>query len=117
MNFFFLRNSCVPVKGTSSLPIPSADVLGGTKREYVTVSVHPARLEQTTVPTQPQGNLLPPREYVTVSALARDENGTDILLPYSRPNSFREVQICSCPSPNIQHLIPYPYLNTQIAYL
>ena len=42
----------------------------------------------------------------------RDENGTDIFRPYSRPNSFRGVQICPYPSPNIQHLIPYPYPNT-----
>jgi len=31
----------------------------------------------------------------------RDENGTDIFRPYSRPNSFRGVQICPYPSPNI----------------
>jgi len=42
----------------------------------------------------------------------RDENGTDIFRPYSRPNSFRGVQICPYPSPNIQHPIPYPYPNT-----
>ena len=46
-----------------------------------------------------------------------DENGTDIFRPYLRPNSFREVQICPYPSPDIQHPIPYPYPNTQIAYL
>ena len=43
---------------------------------------------------------------------SRDENGTDIFRPYSRPNSFRGVQICPYPSPNIQHPIPYPYSNT-----
>jgi len=42
----------------------------------------------------------------------RDENGTDIFRPYLRPNSFRGVQICPYPSPNIQHPIPYLYPNT-----
>ena len=46
---------------------------------------------------------------------ARDENGTDIFPPYSRPNPFKGVHICSYPSPDIQYPIPYP--NTQIAYL
>jgi hypothetical protein len=32
---------------------------------------------------------------------ARDENGTDIFRPYSRPNSFRGVEICPYPSPNV----------------
>jgi hypothetical protein len=41
----------------------------------------------------------------------RDENGTDIFRPYSRPNSFRRVQICPYPSLDIQHPIPYPYPN------
>jgi hypothetical protein len=31
----------------------------------------------------------------------RDENGTDIFRPYSRPNPFREVQIRPYPSPDI----------------
>ena len=48
---------------------------------------------------------------------SRDENGTDIFRPYSRPNPFKGAQICSYPSPNIQHPIPYPYPNIQIAYL
>jgi hypothetical protein len=48
---------------------------------------------------------------------SRDENGTDSFRPYSRPNSFRRVQICPYPSPNIQYPIPYPYPNTQIIYL
>jgi cis-zeatin O-glucosyltransferase len=42
---------------------------------------------------------------------SRDENGTDIFRPYSRPNPFRVVQICPYPSPDIQHPIPYPYPN------
>ena len=50
-------------------------------------------------------------------AMTRGENSTDIFRPYSRPNSFRAVQICLYPSPNIQYPIPYPYLNTQITYL
>ena len=49
--------------------------------------------------------------------LGRDENGTDIFRPYSKPNPFRGVEICPYPSPDIQHPIPYPYPNTQIAYL
>jgi len=49
---------------------------------------------------------------VVASLACRDENGTDIFRPYSTPNSFREVQICPYPSPNIQHPIPYPYPNT-----
>ena len=44
--------------------------------------------------------------------VTRDEIGTDIFRPYLRPNSFRGVQICLYPSPNIQHPIPYPYPNT-----
>jgi hypothetical protein len=47
----------------------------------------------------------------------RGENGTDIFRPYSRLNSFRGVQICPYPSLDIEHPIPYPYSNTQIAYL
>jgi hypothetical protein len=31
----------------------------------------------------------------------RDENGTNIFRPYSRPNPFRVIQICSYPSPDI----------------
>jgi hypothetical protein len=31
----------------------------------------------------------------------RDENGTDIFRPYSRPNSFRGVLIRPYPSPDI----------------
>jgi len=31
----------------------------------------------------------------------RDENGTDIFRPYSRPNSFRGVNICPYLSPNV----------------
>ena len=49
--------------------------------------------------------------------IIRDENGTDIFRPYSSPNPFRGVQICPYPSPDIQHPIPYPYPNNQIAYL
>ena len=45
------------------------------------------------------------------------KNGTDIFRPYSKPNSFRGVEICPYPSPDIQHLIPYSYPNTQIVYL
>ena len=45
------------------------------------------------------------------------ENDTDIFRSYSRSNSFRGIQICSYSSPDIQHLISYPYPNTQIAYL
>jgi hypothetical protein len=52
-----------------------------------------------------------------INGLIRDENGTDIFRPYSIPNSFRGVQICPYPSPDIQHPIPYPYPNTQITYL
>ena len=47
----------------------------------------------------------------------RDENGTDIFQPYSKPNPFRGVEICPYPNPDIQHPIPYPYPNTQIVYL
>ena len=47
----------------------------------------------------------------------RGENSTDIFRPYSRPNPFRGVQICPYPSTDIQHPIPYPYPNNQIAYL
>jgi hypothetical protein len=50
-------------------------------------------------------------------ARIRGENGTDIFRTYSRPNLFKGVQICSYPSPDIQHPILYPYSNTQIAYL
>jgi hypothetical protein len=32
---------------------------------------------------------------------SRDENGTDIFRPYSRPNSFRGVLIRPYPSPDI----------------
>ena len=46
-----------------------------------------------------------------------NENGTDIFRPYSKLNPFREVEICLYPSSNIQYPIPYPYSNTQIAYL
>jgi hypothetical protein len=35
------------------------------------------------------------------SVFGKDENGTDIFRPYSRPNSFREVLIRSYPSPDI----------------
>ena len=52
-----------------------------------------------------------------MAATGRDENGTDIFQPYSKPNPFRGVEICPYPSPDIQHSIPYPYPNTQIAYL
>jgi hypothetical protein len=44
------------------------------------------------------------REFVNsvgCSCVSRDENGTDIFRPYSRPNSFREVLIRSYPSPDI----------------
>ena len=51
------------------------------------------------------------------STTIRDENGTDIFRPYLKPNLFRGVKICPYPSPDIQHPIPYPYPNTQIAYL
>jgi len=47
----------------------------------------------------------------------RGKNSTNIFGSYSRPNSFREVQICPYPSPNIQHLIPYLYPNTKIINL
>ena len=47
----------------------------------------------------------------------RDENGTDIFRSYLKPNPFRGVEICLYPSPDIQHLTPYPYPNSQIAYL
>ena len=53
----------------------------------------------------------------TCFACVRDENGTDIFRSYSKPNPFIEVEICPYPSPDIQHPIPYPYPNTQIAYL
>jgi hypothetical protein len=33
--------------------------------------------------------------------VGRDENGTDIFRPYSRPNPFRGVLIRPYPSPNI----------------
>jgi len=36
-----------------------------------------------------------------VVAATADENGTDIFRPYLKPNSFREVQMCSYPSLNI----------------
>ena len=49
--------------------------------------------------------------------LSRGENGMDIFRPYSRPNPFSEVQIYPYLSPDIQHPIPYPYPNNQIAYL
>ena len=50
-------------------------------------------------------------------AILRDENGMDIFRPYLKPNPFRGVEICPYPSLDIQHPIPYPYPNTQIAYL
>jgi hypothetical protein len=31
----------------------------------------------------------------------RDENGTDIFRPYSRPNPFRGIQISPYPGPDI----------------
>ena len=40
----------------------------------------------------------------------------DIFRLYSRPNPFREVQICPYSSLDIQHPIPYPYPNMQIAF-
>ena len=40
---------------------------------------------------------------------SRDENGTNIFRPYSKPNPFRGVEIYPYPSPDIQHPIPYPY--------
>ena len=54
---------------------------------------------------------------IYISDMSRDENGTDIFRPYSKPNPFRGVEICPYPSLDIQHPIPYPYPNTQIAYL
>ena len=51
------------------------------------------------------------------SVVPRGENGTYIFRPYSRPNSFRGVQIYPYLSSDIQHTIPYPYPNTEIAYL
>ena len=51
------------------------------------------------------------------SRLGRDENGMDIFRPYSKLNPFRGVEICPYLSLDIQHPIPYPYPNTQIAYL
>jgi hypothetical protein len=37
----------------------------------------------------------------TASPTPRDENGTDIFRPYSRPNPFRGVLIRPYPSPDI----------------
>ena len=37
--------------------------------------------------------------------------------PSVRPNPFRGVQVSPYPSPDIQHLIPYPYPNTEIVFL
>ena len=54
---------------------------------------------------------------ITPCIVSRDENGTDIFRPYSKPNPFRGVEICPYPSSDIQHPISYPYPNTQIAYL
>jgi hypothetical protein len=52
---------------------------------------------------------------------SRDENGTDIFRPYSRPNPFRGVLIRPYPSPDIydvdiqsypiRHFLYYPYSN------
>ena len=53
--------------------------------------------------------------FVSTVPSGRDENGTDIFRSYSRPNPFRGVEICPYPSPDIQHPIPYPYPNTQLA--
>ena len=47
----------------------------------------------------------------------RDENGMDIFRPYLKSNPFRGDEIYPNPSPDIQPPIPYPYPNTQIAYL
>jgi hypothetical protein len=55
--------------------------------------------------------------YCYLSLVTKSENSTDIFQPYSRSNSFRKVQICAYPSPDIQHPILYPYPNIQIAYL
>jgi hypothetical protein len=38
---------------------------------------------------------------ITASNISRDENGTDIFRPYSRPNPFRGVLIRPYPSPDI----------------
>jgi hypothetical protein len=48
--------------------------------------------------------------------VVRDENCTDIFLLYLRPNLFRGIQIRPNPSSDIQHPIPYLYLNTEITY-
>ena len=48
----------------------------------------------------------------SLAAVGRDENGTDIFRPYSRPNLFKGIQISPYPSLNIQHPIPYPYPST-----
>ena len=60
---------------------------------------------------------IPSRSRKIKALQLRDENGTDIFRPYSKPNPFKGVEICPYPSPDIQHPIPYPYPNTQIAYL
>jgi hypothetical protein len=42
-----------------------------------------------------------PKEHPKGYFGSRDENGTDIFRPYSRPNPFREVLIRPYPSPDI----------------
>jgi hypothetical protein len=39
--------------------------------------------------------------YLNTGVIIRDENGTDIFRPYSRPNPFRGVLIRPYPSPDI----------------
>ena len=49
-------------------------------------------------------SMQPKRDVRRIAAyllICRDENGTDIFRSYSRSNSFREVEICPYPSPNV----------------
>ena len=101
-----LESGTVAQYGTArhgSSAVPSVPCRGG----LVPCSAVPAHLENYNYGCSTA------REMV----LGRDENFTDIFLPYSRPNPSRGVQICPYPSTDIQHPIPYPYPNTQITYL
>ena len=62
-------------------------------------------------------DILPPIGVGGGDPSAAFEALADIFRLYSRPNPFREIQICSYPSLDIQNLIQYPYPNIQIAYL
>jgi hypothetical protein len=42
-----------------------------------------------------------PARLAAAAVVDRDENGTDIFRPYSRPNPFRGVLIRPYPSPDI----------------